>query len=226
MPVTAAAVVLAAAQVVSFRTADGWKLEASYRPAKEGRATVVLIHGVAASRLEWDPLPNRLAEKGVGTLAVDLRGHGGSTAGPKGPADFNGFTKPDSWTKMTEDLRAAAFWLRKQGVPDAKIAFGGASIGANLASRVAADRPATPFLLLLSPADDYRGVKLAARRGLKTFAAASLTDPRALDAVDALEKGKYAETATAARGHGAQMFEDPKFVDKLVAWTADAAGGK
>ncbi len=223
MPVTAAAVVLAAAQIVSFRTADGWKLEASYRPAKAGRATIVLIHGVAASRQEWEPLTKRLQEKGVGTLAVDLRGHGGSTAGPKGPADFNGFTKADSWTKMTEDLRSAAFWLKKQGVKDSMIAFGGASIGANLASQVAAERTKTPFLLLLSPADDYRGVRLAVRPGLKTLAAASLTDPRALDAVNALEKGKYAQTVTAARGHGAQMFEDPKVLDKLVDWCASAA---
>lgn len=223
MPVTAAAVVLAAAQVVSFRTADGWMIGAAYRPAKTGHATIILIHGVAASRLEWEPLAKRLQEKGVGTLAVDLRGHGGSTAGPQGVTDFNGFTKPDSWTVMNEDLRAAAFWLKKQGVKDDRIAFGGASIGANLASQVAAERPKTPFLLLLSPADDYRGVKLVVRKGLKTLAAASLTDPRALDAVNALEKGGYARTITAARGHGAQMFEDAKILDKLVDWCASAA---
>ncbi len=223
MPVTAAAVVLAAVQVVSFRTADGWTLEADYRPAKPGMATVILAHGVGASRQEWAPLTARLAEKGVGTLAIDLRGHGGSVRGPAGTVDFTTFDSPNAWPKLVEDLRASAFWLKKQGVRDGRIAVGGASIGANLASRVAVERPKTPFLLLLSPADDYRGVRLATRKGLKVLAAASLTDPRALDEVGALGTTKLADTVTAARGHGAQMFAEPKVLDALVDWIATAA---
>ena len=49
MPVSAAAVVLAAAQAVSFATKDGWTIAASYRPAAKGKATVVLAHGVGSA---------------------------------------------------------------------------------------------------------------------------------------------------------------------------------
>ena len=223
MPVTAAAAALAAAQIVSFQTSDRWMIAATYRAARPGRATVVLIHGVAASRLEWETFAKRLAEKGVGTLAVDLRGHGGSTMGPAGATDFAGFDTTNSWPGAVEDLRAAAFWLKGKGIPESKIAFGGASIGANLASLAAAESPKTPFLLLLSPSDDYRGVRLMGRRNLKTLAAASLTDQRALATAKYLETAGIAKVVTAARGHGVQMFEDPAILTKIVDWTVSAA---
>ena len=54
MPVTTAAVVLAAAQAVTFATKDGWTIAAAYRPASAGNATVVLAHGVGSAGVEWN----------------------------------------------------------------------------------------------------------------------------------------------------------------------------
>lgn len=223
MPVTAAAVVLAAAQAVTFGTKDGWTISASYRPATNGRATVILAHGVGSAGGEWTRFAEALARKGVGTLVLDLRGHAGSKKGPPGSTDFTGFDAHGTWPSAAEDLRAGAVWLKSKNVPESRIAFGGASIGANLASVVAAERKTAPFLLLLSPSGNYRGVVLKTRKGLKTFAAASPADGYAFVGVKGLEADKAATAYYAPGGHGVQMFEDPATFDKIVAWTAAAA---
>lgn len=223
MPVTAAAVALAAAQIVAFGTQDGWTISASYRPAAQGKATVVLAHGVGASSAEWSRFADALAAKGVGTLALDLRGHAGSRRGPPGSTDFTGFDAYGAWPAAAEDLRAAASWLKSKGVPESRVAFGGASIGANLASVVAAERKPAPFLLLLSPSNNYRGVPLKTRKGLKAFAAASPADSYAYVAVRELDAAKSASVIYPPTGHGVQMFDDPATFERIVAWTAAAA---
>ncbi len=223
MPVTAAAVVLAAAQVVTFATKDGWTITAAYRPSSKGKATVVLAHGVASSGGEWARFIEATAAKGVGTLTLDLRGHAGSRRGPPGSTDYSGFDAYGAWPAAAEDLRAAAAWLKTKGVPNERIAFGGASIGANLASVVASERKTAPFLLLLSPSNNYRGVMLKTRKDLKTFAVASPADGYAYVGVKELEARKAAAVLYAPGGHGVQMFEDPATFDAIVAWTVKAA---
>jgi len=223
MPVSAAAVVLAAVQAVTFGTKDGWTIAASYRPASKGNATVVLAHGVGSAGGEWHRFAEALAAKGVGTLALDLRGHAGSRLGPPGSTDFNGFDGRGAWPAAAEDLRAAADWLKAKGVPDARVAFAGASIGANLASIVAAERRAAPFLLLLSPSGNYRGVLLKTRKGLKTLAAVSPADGYAYVGVRDLEARKAASALYAPGGHGVQMFEDSATFERVVSWTAAAS---
>lgn len=222
MPVTAAAVALAAVQAVSFATKDGWTIAAAYRPAEKGRATVILVHGVGSAGGEWARFTEALAAKGVGSLALDLRGHAASRRGPPDATDYEGFDARD-WSSAAEDLRAAAAWLESRGVPATRIAFGGASIGANLAAIIASERPGTPFLLLLSPGESYRGVELHTRKGLNTLAAASAGDEYAYAAVRSLAAKKHAAALYASHGHGAQMFEDQASFKRLVAWTVRAA---
>ena len=130
----------AASQKVEFKTSDGWTLRALYRAPRPGRAVMVLAHGVASSRGEWDRFAERLSAEGLGSLALDLRGHGESTKGPDGERDLKDFDATGEWIKAVADLRAAAAWLEARGVKASRIAFGGASIGANLASSAAADR--------------------------------------------------------------------------------------
>ncbi|MEK7388251.1 MAG: alpha/beta fold hydrolase [Elusimicrobiota bacterium] len=217
----AAAVAAAPAPAsVSLRSADGWTLEATYRPARPGRPTLILAHGVGSARAEWSRLAERLALKGVGTLAVDLRGHGGSLNGPWGRADFTSFDARSEWPRAEADVRAAASWLELRGVPRESIAFGGASIGANLAAAVAADASRAPFLLLLSPGTDYRGVRLKARPGLDALAVASMQDAYAFSAVDELRRRGLATVLTAPAGHGVQVFDDPATLEAVVSWVA------
>ena len=208
---------------VSFKTPDGWTIAATYRPARAGRATLILAHGVGSASQEWGRLAERLTLEGVGTLAIDLRGHANSQNGPSGKTGFTSFDASGEWPRAAADLRAAAAWLKARGVPEERIAFGGASIGANLASVVAAQSPSAPFLLLLSPGADYRSARLAARPGLKTLAAASTPDGYAYAAVRELEQRGLATALIAPSGHGVQMFDDPATLDAIASWVSKRA---
>jgi len=212
-------------QKVSFPTRDGWTITGLYRPAKKHGTVLVLAHGVAASKAEWAGFTQRLAEKGVGTLAIDLRGHDESKKGPPGSGDYTTFDAQGEWPLMAADLDAAVEWLKAKGIPDEKIALGGASIGANLASVEAAARPKTPFLLLLSAGPDYRGVRL--RKPLtRTLAGASPPDQGADMTLKPLGAVPGVETFEAPAGHGVQMFADPATLDKVVNWVVAASKGR
>ncbi len=211
-----------AERAVTFKTADGWTIAALYRPPRQGGAVLILAHGVGSSKWEWAGFASRLAAKGVGTLALDLRGHADSKKGPKGERSYQDFDADGEWPRAVADLEAGAAWLKARGVADGRIALGGASIGANLASRAAAARPKTPFLLLLSAGPDYRGVKLL-RPGTKTLAVASPPDQGADLTLRPLAAVPGVEAFEAPSGHGVQMFADPATLDKVVAWVVAAS---
>jgi alpha-beta hydrolase superfamily lysophospholipase len=202
---------------VSFKTKDGWTIAALYRPPRRHGFVIVLAHGVASSKAEWAGFTSRLAAQGVGTLAIDLRGHDESKRGPKGTRDYTDFDATGEWPRAVEDLDAAARWLKARGIPADRIALGGASIGANLASTAAADRPQTPFLLLLSAGPDYRGVKLR-KPQTRTLAGASPGDLYAYQTLKPLAAVPDVKTFEAPSGHGVQMFADPVTFEKIVDW--------
>jgi dienelactone hydrolase len=218
----AAAPIQPAEQKVSFKTKDGWTLSALYRPARKHGDVLILAHGVGSSKSEWAGFTSRLAAKGVGTLALDLRGHDESKKGPKDAGDYTTFDSAGSWPLAAADLEAAADWLKAKGVAEDRIALGGASIGANLASVAAAARPKTPFLLLLSAGADYRGVRLR-KPETRTLAGASPPDRYADQVLKPLAAVPGVETFEAPAGHGVQMFADPATLDKVVDWVAAAA---
>jgi pimeloyl-ACP methyl ester carboxylesterase len=209
-------------QKVSFQTKDGWTISALYRPARKGGDVLILAHGVGSAKVEWAGFTQRLAAKGVGTLAIDLRGHADSKRGPKGAGDYTTFDATDEWPRAVADLDAAAAWLKARGVPEERIALGGASVGANLASVAAAGKPKTPFLLLLSAGPEYRGVKLR-KPETRTLAGASPGDLYAYQTLKPLAAVPGVETFEAPSGHGVQMFADPTTLDKIVDWIAAAA---
>ena len=211
-----------AEQKVSFQTKDGWTISALYRPARKHGAVLILAHGVGSSKGEWAGFTQRLAAKGVGTLAIDLRGHVESKLGPHGPRDSSDFDATGEWPRVVGDLDAAVDWLKARGVAEDRIALGGASIGANLASVAAAERPKTPFLLLLSAGVDYRGVKLS-KPATKTLAGASPGDVYAYRILKPLGAVPGVETFEAPAGHGVQMFADPATLDKIVDWVVAAS---
>jgi pimeloyl-ACP methyl ester carboxylesterase len=221
-PVSVPPVAKDAEQKVSFKTEDGWTLSALYRPARKHGVVLILAHGVGSSMGEWAGFTQRLALKGVGTLAIDLRGHDESKRGPDGAGDYTTFDGTGEWPRATADLNAAVDWLKARGVAEDRIALGGASIGANLASAAAAERPKTPFLLLLSAGPEYRGVKLR-KPETRTLAGASPGDLYAYRTLTPLAAVPGVETFEAPAGHGVQMFADPATLDKIVDWIAAAS---
>jgi alpha-beta hydrolase superfamily lysophospholipase len=224
LPVLLLAPGRAAAEPVRFKTADGWTICANYQAPKKGRPVAILVHGVAAGKSEWLPLVTELTKRGVGSLALDLRGHGESVAGPAGKSDFTGFDAAGEWPKARQDIEAAAAFLAQRGLPSGRVGYIGASIGANLVSWA---RPRPRWLALLSPGVDYRGVRLSLPpSGVSVLVAASPPDAYAYQTASAYaQQFPSAVFLTTGQGHGAQMLSDPAFLKGLADWI-ERAGRK
>lgn len=208
----------ASASVVRFKTSDGWTISGEYHAAAKGRPVAILVHGVAAGRGEWWQLVPALQERGYGTLAVDLRGHGDSTAGPAGRRTYADFDAGGEWAKTPLDVLAAARYLAARGVPQSRLVLIGGSIGANACAEALAKLPKARALVLLSPGMEYRGLALPRFDGSKAILAASPDDGYAYATVQRVGQVLPAAVVLPGPGgHGAQMLKDPKFVRRLLA---------
>jgi dienelactone hydrolase len=229
MPLARAAVLIVALALavaagprsVTFRTDDGVTIAATwYEPSTRPAPAVILVHMLHRTRHDWDALASRFASEGIGALTFDLRGHGEST----GPALPEG-----QYSGYVADLAAARRYVMSR--PDAdpsRIAIVGASLGASIAALEAAQAPGIVGIALLSPASDYRGVKIdAAMRKYpgRALIVYSDDDPYAQRSARELVKasGPLAprrETLPVSHaGHGTNMLAaDPDLARQLVDW--------
>jgi pimeloyl-ACP methyl ester carboxylesterase len=200
-----------APQAVRFKTADGWSIAALYAPPQKGKPVAVLVHGVAAGKGEWWKLSQALEKEGFGTLALDLRGHGESV----NKGTFQDFDRKEEWPRAAADIEAALAFLKKKGFAPARVGLAGGSIGANLVSQFRQAR----WLILLSPGENYRGVGVGELSGKKAVVAASPGDAYAFQTASSLALRPNGPVfLQAAKGHGAQLLDDPEFLAKLVDW--------
>lgn len=217
-----------AAQTINFTSSDGCKLEAFYQAPSTGGYVFINAHGLGSNKEEWGVFQGALEKRGQGYLSLDLRGHGASRtcAGAGAAADYRTFTKAD-WGAVYRDIEAGAAWLKKKGVPAKRTVFCGASVGANLALKAAAQGRLKPAaVVLLSPGLDYAGVttenNLTAKQPFKVLIAASPDDPYAWQSRAWLEKAARASglsvTLMAGKsGHGVNMFT-PELMTAIIDW--------
>lgn len=123
----------------------------------------MLLHETGGRKENWYFLVKAMARRGLGALALDLRGHGGSQNPPAGqPAHWRKFPSPtkayNEFNNMTLDVEAAVEYLQTQGVMPHHIAMGGADVGSSIALRYAAVHSQVPLLFMLSPGMSYREV--------------------------------------------------------------------
>jgi dienelactone hydrolase len=122
---------------VGVVTRDGVRLHGEWRtPA--GRAppypALLLLHDVAGDVGQFDPAWAGFEARGWAALAIDLRGHGGSTARDDGRTISWEKMGPFDVAAMPMDVWAALDWLRAHpDVDHTRIAVVGAGLGANLA---------------------------------------------------------------------------------------------
>jgi len=206
----------AAEQIVQLRATDGTALVATFYPAAGGPApAVVLVPMLTRTREDWRPFAERLQSAGATSLALDLRGHGGSS-GSAAPSAAMGL-----------DVQAAVAWLAaRSDVRPAAIGIVGASFGGTAAVLAAAEAPAVKAVAVLSPSADYRGVRLDG--GLRKYGSrplllvTSTEDPYALRTARALTEdeapGRQLRLSTVA-AHGSRLLDrDPELVAALVDW--------
>ena len=125
---------------MELRTADGVALLAWFQPPARPDAPVVLyLHGNGGNLLHRAGRLMRFRDRGWGVLLVQWRGYGGNAGSP-------------SEAGLIEDARAGLRALQEAGVPAARIAVWGESLGTGPALRLAAEQPeAIGALVLESP---------------------------------------------------------------------------
>jgi fermentation-respiration switch protein FrsA (DUF1100 family) len=122
-----------AIQAVSLTTRDRQRLTAWYLPPRDGRPVFLYLNGriggLAIQKGRW----RRMAREGVGFLAINYRGYGGSSG------------HPTEWG-LHLDARAGYAWLARR-YPARRIVIHGYSLGSGVAVRLAAKRPARALIL-------------------------------------------------------------------------------
>ncbi len=205
---------LAAGQPVQLRTSDGIAIAATiYRADADTAPAVVLVHMFTRTRDDWRRFAERLQFSGITALAIDLRGHGGS-AGASAPS-----------AAMALDVQAAIDFLAAEA--DGRgLAVVGASLGATAALMAAAESTRVRGVALLSPAADYRGVRL--EPALRKYGSRPMLlvtgsdDPYARRTVQGIVAGAAAareERVSPVAAHGTQLVDrDPEVDAALVDW--------
>jgi fermentation-respiration switch protein FrsA (DUF1100 family) len=121
---------------VRVETPDGEKLAAWWKAPPAGSGVVLYLHGQTGSLGTEDYIVTRsrdMAEAGLGVLALDYRGYGGSTGHP-------------SEAGLITDAKAAYDFIRRTA-PDARIAIFGTSLGTAAAVALAAQVPESGLVL-------------------------------------------------------------------------------
>jgi uncharacterized protein len=120
-------------QVVEITTGDGERLVGWWLPPQAGQPTLLFFNGNAAGLAGQRGRWQRIADQGVGFLAIGYRGYDGSTGSP-------------SEAGLHEDARAAWDWLAAR-TDTADIVIHGFSLGSGVATRLATERPARALIL-------------------------------------------------------------------------------
>jgi pimeloyl-ACP methyl ester carboxylesterase len=161
---------------------DGVKLKATYTsPGRPGPA-VLLLHMCNSDRTAWAGLAEKLAERGIHSLALDYRGYGDS-GGERG-ADDPQVARAIRTELWPGDFDAAFDLLRSRpGVDTERLAAGGGSCGVNNSVQLARRHPGQiKTLVLLAGTTDRPGEKyLEENPWLPILASAALDDNQAVE---------------------------------------------
>ncbi len=109
-----------------------------FPPDKEPRALLIVLHGIGGAKENWVPLALNVAPRGIGTVLVDIRGHGGSG----GRYTTFGYHERQDISRVVDQLR--------EEYPDTPIGVWGHSLGGAIALQSMADDKRIAFGLSLS----------------------------------------------------------------------------
>ena len=164
LSIAASSVFAQTTRPVHFNTPDDVGIVGTYYPVGQPHApAVLLLHSIFRDHTVWTDFATLLQHNGIAALAIDLRGHGGSTRKltAEGPVriDPRDLT-PRDFQDMLLDVEAAIDWLQAQPEIDHKhIGLIGESVGANVALRYAAINEDLSAVALFSPGLNYRTVR-------------------------------------------------------------------
>lgn len=125
---------LAGVEEIVFKSADGKKLIAWYRPAAKGKRTLLYFPGNSGNAAARAGKIKAIAADGYGVFIVNYRGFGGSSGRP-------------SEKRIVRDAVGAYDSLRGLGVPPRDIVLYGESLGTGVATQVCQQRQAEALVL-------------------------------------------------------------------------------
>jgi fermentation-respiration switch protein FrsA (DUF1100 family) len=128
-----AAAGLPVAEEVVLDTADGEKVIVWHVPPREDRPVVLYFHGNGGALQHRVPRFRKLADAGVGLVALSYRGFGGSTGKP-------------SEAGLIDDARAAYAFAAAR-YPASRLVLWGESLGTGVALALAAEKPVAKVML-------------------------------------------------------------------------------
>ena len=208
---------------ITLTTSDDLKIAADVYESG-GDKFAILLHMMPATKESWKPFAHKLRKAGYTSIAIDERGHGGSTQG--GALQYENMSDTQQQNKI-RDIEVAYDHLKKEyAAEDKNIVVIGASIGANLMIRFLAKHPNIPIGIALSPGINYHGVTTtkSARvlhEGQRLILVASDDDRRSFEAIHALEAKNPDRISTVEMsgvGHGTTMTDkQPGLIDDLIA---------
>lgn len=211
---------------VVIETEDGVRIVGAWMPLSAPRGAALLLHMMPATKESFLPLQSALAEQGIASLAIDLRGHGESVEGCEGVRLAYQDFADSGHQESHKDVAAAAAWVLKEtGFRHDRLLLCGASIGANLALAYVAAHPEVPAVAALSPGLVYRGIAAtpattALLRSQRLLMAASVEDVYAADSMEKLAERCLANIRVLRyqnAGHGTAMWEkEPNLLQAIV----------
>jgi pimeloyl-ACP methyl ester carboxylesterase len=221
-------------ETVEFKTADGWTIAGQFQPPGKDQLTFILLHESGGRRQNWYYLAKHMAVRGIGYLAVDLRGHGQSQKPPDGqPAEWRKFKVGKDYNEydnMREDIAAAAAFLTENGIEPEVVALAGAAVGGSVALRYAALHPEIAQVCLLSPGMSHQSLPtvnaLRAFKDRPILLVMGDDDRRtAAEAPILFEFAKRAvgpenvQLVRVPRGHGTRMlYYNKGLIDQVLDW--------
>jgi len=153
-----------AGTAVDLSAVDGWALKAVWQEAKEGKQTILLLHGTGQRKEDWRAFTRVLERAGLGYIAVDFRGHGASRVSPSGETlsykKLRATKAVNDYADMTRDAEAAVAYLLGRGVAEESIGVIGAEVGSSIGVKYAAVHPKAPFVVMLSPGLAWQEIPL------------------------------------------------------------------
>jgi hypothetical protein len=132
--VAPAALGLAGVAEVTLEAPDGARIVAWRAPARDGRPTLLYLHGNAGNLAGRAERFRRYQEQGIGLLMMSWRGYSGGTGRP-------------TEAHNVADARLAYDMLVGSGIPPGRIVLYGESLGSGVAVQLAAERAVGAIVL-------------------------------------------------------------------------------
>ncbi len=214
---------------------DGWRLvgDLTVPETEPTGAVALLLHKAAGNRTAYTAMARALADRGIASLRVDLRGHGDSVNLGKFDPEISRYFDPDEPAVVRNfsllragdaDIVAIRRWLEQQshlqGLP--RVVVGSSYTGQEAVEAAAVTRFADLYVMLAPGSFSKQSIARIDPSGVPwLFVRADKELPFFPGLFDAIRTGsKVAEIwVLPGEGHATDLLDrNPKLIDRIIQW--------